>query len=93
MSHFKPDFAVIDCRLGREASRDIAIHLSEDPRIPHVRVVLAGASTEFPSHCEKDIFARMLRPFGVSDINWLVNHAADELWNLDPGNFQSWEEI
>lgn len=65
---FRPDYAVVDCSLGRPASRDIIHHLSEDPRIPFVRVVLAGNPDEMPPACEKEVFARLERPFTARDI-------------------------
>ncbi|MHC4777967.1 MAG: MerR family transcriptional regulator [Planctomycetota bacterium] len=73
VNSFKPDFAIIDCSLGREVSRDITTHLAEDPRIPIIRVVLAGNDGEFPSECEKLVFARLKRPFGIDDINDCVD--------------------
>jgi excisionase family DNA binding protein len=68
VNRFKPDFAVIDCSLGREASRDITRHLTDDPRIPFVRVVLAANEGEFPDECDKVVFARLEKPFGVDDV-------------------------
>jgi hypothetical protein len=68
INHFRPDFAVIDCSLGLEASRDISSHLIQDPRIPFVRLVLAGSEEEFPGECEKEVFARIQRPFSIQDV-------------------------
>ena len=68
INHFRPDFAVIDCSLGLETSRDISSHLIQDPRIPFVRLVLAGSEEEFPGECEKEVFARIHRPFTLEDI-------------------------
>jgi hypothetical protein len=59
---------VVDCSLGHQSSRDISQHLAKDPRIPSVRVVLAGKDDEFPEECDKEIFARMERPFGIYEI-------------------------
>jgi excisionase family DNA binding protein len=69
---FRPDFAIVDCSLGQGASRDISNHLIQDPRIPSVRVILAGAEDDFPIECHKQIFARMQRPFGVLDITEII---------------------
>ncbi len=68
VSRFRPDFAIIDCALGRQVSRDITYHLGQDPRIPFVRVILAGSEDEFPRECEKEVFATIERPFGIEDI-------------------------
>lgn len=68
INEFRPDFAVIDCSMGSDLSREIVEHLSEDPRIPFVRVVLAANEGEFPAACDKKVFARLQRPFSVHDI-------------------------
>jgi len=72
VSDFRPDFAVVDCALGRRASRDISRHLVQDPRVPSVRVILAGKEDEFPEECEQEVFARMERPFGIREINEII---------------------
>jgi DNA-binding NtrC family response regulator len=69
VGQFRPDFAIIDCSVGRQVSRDITYHLSEDLRVPFVRVVLAGDDEQFPEECEKEVFARIERPFGIKDIS------------------------
>ena len=68
VNEFRPDFAVVDCRIGAELSREITKHLIQDPRVPYVRVVMAANESEFPASCEKEIFARMQRPFSIQDI-------------------------
>jgi len=78
VTHFKPDFAIIDCSLGQEASREITNHLVEDPRVPFVRVVLAANEGEFPNECEKLVFARLKRPFDVNDINECIEGMVTE---------------
>ena len=72
VTDFRPDFAVVDCSLGRRVSSDIGHHLAQDPRIPSVRVVLAGNDDEFPEECDKEIFARMERPFGIQEIDNII---------------------
>ncbi len=68
LSRFKADFAFVDCSLGRRASRDIIRHLKQDPRVPFIRVVLAGNPGQAPAGCEKEIFARIERPLSLKDI-------------------------
>jgi DNA-binding response OmpR family regulator len=68
VNQFKPDFVFVDCSLGPQASRDITLHLVQDPRIPLVRVVLAGSENDFPRECERGVFARIERPFTIRDI-------------------------
>jgi CheY-like chemotaxis protein len=68
VSRFRPDFAIIDCSLGSRTSRDITNHLGQDPRVPFVKVVLAGSKDEYPQECDKEVFARIERPFGIKEI-------------------------
>ncbi len=68
VNHFKPDFVIIDCNMGREASRNMSRRIMEDPRIPYVRVILAGNKADFPQECDREVFARMTRPFGIASI-------------------------
>lgn len=86
VNQFKPDFAFVDCALGPDASRDISFHLAEDPRIPFVRVVLAGAEHEVPSECDKEVFARIERPFSMEDISEFIDFIDGGYWDqLNPG--------
>ena len=66
---FRPDIVVVDCSLGRQSSGDITDHLIADPRVPLVRVVLAGDEDQFPTENEEVVFARLQRGYGVRDIN------------------------
>jgi excisionase family DNA binding protein len=68
VGEFRPDYVVIDCSLGPEVSRDICHHVVEDPRIPYVRVIMAGEDSEFPEGCDKEVFARLEKPFAMMDI-------------------------
>ena len=65
---FRPDYAIIDCSMGPERSGDLVSHLKEDPRLPYVRVILAGNRGEFPTNCDKEVFARLETPFDIRDI-------------------------
>lgn len=72
---FRPDYVVVDCTFGLERSGDICNHLAQDPRLPYVRVVMAVNEGMFPTGCDKNIFARMQRPFNVSDITECIHRA------------------
>lgn len=63
VENFRPDYIVIDCSLGKKRSLEFAGNLSKDPRIPFVRVILAGNRSEFPVECDKEVFAFIERPF------------------------------
>jgi excisionase family DNA binding protein len=65
---FRPDFAVVDCTVGADFASDITSHLSQDPRIPFVRIILAGNPDDFPADCSHLVFARIAKPFGVQDL-------------------------
>ncbi len=65
---FRPDFAIVDCSLGPQMTQDICNHLVEDPRIPFIRVILAGDEEEFPDECDPEIFARIEKPFCMKDV-------------------------
>jgi excisionase family DNA binding protein len=87
VNHFKPDFVIIDCNLGRRESQQMSSHITKDPRIPYVRVVLAGSKDEFPAECDREVFARMTRPFGIAGISECINlnqnAARDQDWGVD----------
>jgi hypothetical protein len=70
---FRPDYVVVDCSFGAERSADICQHLIQDPRLPHVRVVLGVDKGGFPKKCDKNVFARIQRPFRVSDITQCIH--------------------
>lgn len=73
IDHFKPDFVIIDCNLGFEVSRQMSGHIMRDPRIPYVRVILAGGNDGLPHECDREVFARMTRPFGISSISECIS--------------------
>ena len=72
IADFRPDYAVIDCSIGPEVS-DISNNLALDPRIPKLRIILAGNECEFPKECDKKIFARMERPAGLFEIVQVID--------------------
>jgi excisionase family DNA binding protein len=76
VQEFRPDYVVLDCSLGDEASRDICHHLIQDTRIPYVRVIMAANMDEFPGGCDKEVFARIGRPFGITEITQCIHDAA-----------------
>jgi excisionase family DNA binding protein len=68
VDRFRADYIVVDSSLGSEKANDICNHLLEDPRLPFVRVVMAVDRGEFPESCDKKVFARIGKPFHISDI-------------------------
>jgi len=72
IEQFRPDYVVIDCSIGTERSREFAKLLFEDPRIPLVRIVLAGNGQELPKECDKMVFAMIDRCFTTDTLSGLV---------------------
>lgn len=68
VDRFRPDYAIIDCSLGPQTVRGVVENLIEDPRIPHVRVILAVEEGDMPDSCDREIFARISKPFDVADL-------------------------
>jgi len=68
----RPDYIVIDCNMGLERSRDFAQIIDEDPRIPFVRVILAGDEAEQPEKCDKLVFAYIKHPFNTEMLSNLI---------------------
>jgi len=73
IDHFNPDFVIIDCKMGQEVCRKMSSHIMKDPRIPYVRVVLAGSSSDYSNECDREVFARMTRPFNISNISECIS--------------------
>jgi excisionase family DNA binding protein len=73
INHFKPDFVIIDSNLGLKVTQQMSSHIMRDPRIPYVRVIIAGRSDDFPHECDREVFARMTRPFDILNITECIN--------------------
>lgn len=76
---FRPDFVVIDGAMGIDRAREMANHLVQDPRVALVRVVLAATEEEFPKECNRRIFARIDRPFGIQEISDCIAGLREDL--------------
>ena len=63
IDRFRPDFAIIDCTFGIERSRDFIELLREDSRIPFVKIILVGSSSELPVSLGKTVFAFIEKQF------------------------------
>lgn len=68
LNSYRPDYVFVDCNLGLEESKRMVRHLLNDPRIPFVRVVVAGCVESFSQDCETRIFATIERPLRLEDI-------------------------
>ncbi len=65
---FQPDYVVVDCSLGARTVAELTSHLATDPRLPGVRVILAGQLGEFPDVVDEQVFARVHKPFTLADL-------------------------
>jgi len=83
INHFKPDYIIIDSNLGVRVSQQMSTHIMKDPRIPYVRVIIAGGREEFPDECDRKVFAHMTRPFNISNISECINLTG---YTSRPGN-------
>lgn len=72
IENFRPDYVVIDSSIGINRCQFFTKHLSEDPRIPYVKIILAGESTKVPSECDKMIFAIINKPFKITELESLI---------------------
>jgi excisionase family DNA binding protein len=73
IERFRPDYVVIDCALGVERSGEFTRLLSEDPRIPFVRIVLAGNRKDMPRECDRVVFAWIDRQFTEKTLSELIS--------------------
>ncbi len=65
---FRPDFVVVDCSLGPDLAARTRFHLSQDPRIPFVRIILAAGAEDPTDACKDEVFAILEKPFEVTDL-------------------------
>ncbi|MCP4703763.1 MAG: excisionase family DNA-binding protein [candidate division Zixibacteria bacterium] len=75
---FRPDYVVIDCALGAKRSREFAELLCEDPRIPYIRVILAGNDKEVPEECDRMVYGYIKRPFSKKILSKIVNEVVTD---------------
>ena len=78
IENFRPDYVVIDSSIGAERCKFFTKHLSLDPRIPYVKIILAGEVAQVPADCEKIIFAVINRPFTTAELESLIGLARQD---------------
>ena len=59
---FRPDYVIIDYRLGGERCKELAMNIRKDSRIPFARLVFVGRPQEFPEECEHLAFVFVTKP-------------------------------
>ncbi len=80
VERFRPDYVVIDCSIGADRCTRIAHLLDEDPRIPFVRIILAGSPEDLPKGCDKMVFALIDRHFTASMLSDLVDSSQSRMF-------------
>lgn len=75
LSRFRPDFIMIDVRLGSKTTCHLLGHFAEDPRVP-ARVLVMGRKRSLPEHCEKKILGWTKLPKNISQVNQCI----DRFW-------------
>jgi hypothetical protein len=75
VENFRPDYVVIDCSIGKRECGNFTRYLSEDPRIPYVKIILVGETHEIPAECNRLIFAVMKEPFSLTGLESLIGLA------------------
>jgi CheY-like chemotaxis protein len=78
VEQFRPDYVVIDSSLGQAEAQHLCRHLLEDSRIADVRVVMAANPGEVPDGCDKNVFARITKPFSAGKFAECISSAAAE---------------
>jgi len=71
---YRPDYVVLDCGLGVKRSREFARNIAQDPRIPFVRIILAGEIYEFPEECDREVFAFIKQTFTAFELEKLIEN-------------------
>ena len=72
VNDFQPDFVVIDCTIGEKQCQKFASYLANDPRLPFVRVIMAGEKYKFPNECDPEIFSRIKPNFTIRELSDLI---------------------
>ena len=75
IENFRPDYVVVDSGIGAERCKMLLRHLSTDPRVPFVKIILAGDHTRMPAECERMIFAFIDKPVTIDGIGKLIGLA------------------
>ena len=65
VQEFRPDFIVVDCRIGRERIAALYRSLIKDSRIPVARIILASKTRKTRDYCDRKIFAWIKKPFAL----------------------------
>lgn len=70
----RPDFAVIDCSFSR--SREFFDRLTNDPRIPFIKIILASDTEITSDYCNKKIIGRTSKSLTAEGIESLIASAS-----------------
>lgn len=79
IENFRPDYVVIDSSIGQARCKNFAKYLSEDPRVPFMKIILAGKIEDMPAECDKMIFATISKPFSIAELENLMALAGRDI--------------
>ena len=74
VNDFQPDFVVIDCTICEKQCQKFAGCLAKDPRLPFIRVIMAGEEYEFPNECNIETFAFIKQNFTLKELSELIEN-------------------
>lgn len=78
LEEFRPDFVVIDTVIGRDRALELGTELSEDGRLPFIRLLFASAGDDVPEFCDGRIFAHIERPFTLANVRACISRIRRE---------------
>ncbi|MFH1438654.1 MAG: helix-turn-helix domain-containing protein [Pseudomonadota bacterium] len=76
IQEFRPDYIVVDCRLGRKRTADICAKLMSDARVPVARIILASRSRKLGDYCDQKILGWIKKPFTIRQLRDCIEEVA-----------------
>jgi excisionase family DNA binding protein len=73
IENFRPDFVIIDCPSDSFECASLIKHLTQDPRVPYVKIIVSGAKPSLPEECDRKIFARFEGKLEMQELTLLLN--------------------
>jgi tRNA 2-thiouridine synthesizing protein E len=71
---FRPEYVVVDCAMDWRERQEFCLHLSSDPRIPNVKIILAVSADRGLSNDLLGSLSVIGKPFALADLeNYVEN--------------------
>ncbi len=68
IEHFRPDYVVVDCSLGRRRTGEVCNRIFDDARIPVPRIILASKTKNIRDYCDREVFGWIRKPFSAEQL-------------------------